>query len=108
MSGMAATVDVRAGAVYLSAAVVERYFPGIDAVIVLIREGGLQVLPVHRMAAGGCLLKVRNAAGDRVATAPDVFHANGLGDWAAEGLGARWSARHGALVVDLPSMETAN
>lgn len=100
---MTAKVDVRSGSVYLSAAVVETYFQNIGAVIVLIRDGSLQILPVHRMAAGGCLLKVRNAAGDRVASAPDVFHANDLGHWAATGLEAQWSADQGALLVDLPA-----
>lgn len=105
---MTARVDVRAGTVYLPAAVVQTYFRGIDAVILLIREGRLQILPVHQMAAGGCLLKIRNAAGDRVATAPDAFAAHGLADWSGQGLAARWSAEHGALLVDLPAEQTAN
>ena len=105
---MTAKVDVRNGSVYLTAAVVETYFKNIGAVIVLIRDGALQILPVHRMATGGCLLKVRNAAGDRVAAAPDVFHANDLGHWAAEGLDAEWSADRGALLVALPGKEIAN
>ena len=105
---MTARLDVRAGAVYLPAEVVRTYFTGVEAVILLIRDGSLQILPVRRMAAGGCLLKIRNAAGDRVAVAPDGFHANGLGDWSAKGLEARWSAEQGALVVALPGIETAN
>ena len=100
---MTARVDVRAGAVYLSAETYQTYFQGIEAVILLIRDGSLQILPVRQMAAGGCLLKVRNAAGDRVASAPDVFHANGLGDWKASGLEASWSSEQGALLVPLPA-----
>ena len=102
---MSARIDVRDGSVYLDADVVERYFKGIDAVIVLIREGELQILPVHRMAAGGCLLKMRNAAGDRVANSPDVFRANNLESWRADGLEAAWSAEKGALIITL---ENAN
>ena len=60
------------------------------------------------MAAGGCLLKIRNAAGDRVATAPDVFQAKGLAEWRGVGLAARWSSDRGALLIDLPPEETAN
>lgn len=96
---MSARIDVRNGAVYLDAEVVERYFKGIEAVIVLIREGELQILPVHQMAAGGCLLKLRNAAGDRVASAPDVFRANNLETWTAAGLMAAWSVEKGALIA---------
>lgn len=98
---MTATVDVRAGGVYLPAALAETYFRGIDAVIVLIREGELRILPVRRMESGGCLLKLRNAAGDRVAFAPDVFHDNGLESWTAKGVAARWSSEHGALIVQI-------
>ncbi len=99
---MTATVDVRQGAIYLSASVVETYFRDIAAVIVLIDRNELQVLPVHQMAAGGCLLKVRNSAGDRVASAPDVFHANDLGAFEAQNLTANWSSERGALLVNLP------
>lgn len=98
---MSGTVDIRRGAVYLSAELCETYFRGIEAVIVLIRDGALMVLPVRQMAAGGCLLKIRNARGDRVAAATDVFAANGLAELTAEGLAAIWSASDGALVVPL-------
>ncbi len=97
-----ARVSVRRGAVYLPAGLCARYFSGLDAVIVLIREGRLMVLPVMHMTAGGTLLKIRNARGDRVAAAPDVFDANGLSDFAAEDLPARWSAEDAALIVALP------
>lgn len=74
---------------------------GSMTVVMLIREDELHILPVHQMAAGGCLLKRRNAAGDRVASAPDVFGANGLETWCADGLEAVWSAEKGALIVAL-------
>lgn len=105
---MSGRVDVRRGAVYLPAPMAETYFRGVDAVIVLIVEGELQVLPVQRNAAGGCLLKVRNAAGDRVAVTPDVFAAHGLETWVGEGLEARWSSERAALLVTLPGAATAN
>ncbi len=105
---VSALVSVRRGAVYLPAAVAEAYFRGIEAVVVLIRDGRLEVLPVYRMAAGGCLLKIRNAAGDKVASAPDVFAEHDLADWQGEGLEARWSAERGSLVIDLsiPKLQT--
>jgi hypothetical protein len=98
---MSDRIDVRNGAVYLDAGTVERYFKGIEAVILLIRDGELQILPVHQMAAGGCLLKQHNAAGDRVASAPDVFRANELENWSAKALEATWSNEKGALVATL-------
>jgi hypothetical protein len=98
----ASGVRLSRGSIYLPAPLYERYFPGIGAVIVLIREGQLQILPVHHTAAGGCLLKVRNAAGDRVAAAPDVFFDQGLQDLEASDLPARWSSSHGGLVIEIP------
>lgn len=100
------TADIRAGKVYLSAALCETYFKGIEAVIVLIRDSCVHVLPVHQMAAGGCLLKVRNAQGDRVASAPDVFLANEMGNLEARDVPARWSTENGALI--LQTTEYAN
>ncbi len=102
MAGGVNAVSVRAGAVYLPAALVERYFRGIDAVIVLIRDHRLMILPVAQATAGGCLLKVRNAAGDRVAQARDVFQDMELLDLEAENLEARWQSEAGALCADLP------
>ena len=98
---MVRTVDVKRGSIYISAEVYDVYFKGLEAVIVLIRDGQLMILPVRQMAAGGCLLKMRNAKGDRVATAPDVFDAHGLQDFSAKALEATWSSEDGALVAAL-------
>ena len=98
---MSARVAVRNGSIYLPAAVVYAYFRGIESVIVLIREEDLLVLPVRQAAAGGCLLKIRNASGDRVATAPDVFAANGLENWSDPDLSATWSSAQSALLIPL-------
>ena len=102
---MAATVNIKNGAVYLTAEIAEVYFNGIEAVIVLHRDNAIHVLPVHQMAAGGCFLKQRNAAGDRVASAPDVFEANDLLAFVAEGLSAHWSTKDGALIIPLPEID---
>ena len=93
------TIDIRRGGIYIPADLYETYFAGLEAVIVLIRDVNLMILPVRQMPAGGCLLKVRNAAGDRVATAPDVFEAAGLMEFSASDLPVRWSAEDGALVA---------
>lgn len=99
---MSATISLRAGSVHLPAAVADTYFRGLDAVIVLVRDGRLLILPVRQATAGGCLLKTRNAAGDRVAQARDVMEAHGLLDLSAADLPARWVAEDGALCADLP------
>ncbi|GAW34861.1 hypothetical protein RA2_01914 [Roseovarius sp. A-2] len=95
-------IAVREGAIYLPRAVVDTYFSGIDAVIVLIEEGELMVIPVHQATAGGCLLKIRNAAGDRVVQARDVFQDRDLLGFATEALAVGWQADKGALCAKLP------
>ncbi|MCO4055867.1 MAG: hypothetical protein HEQ16_17830 [Bosea sp.] len=99
---MSAVVSLRDGSVYLPANVVATYFRGIDAVIVLIRESRLMILPVHQATAGGCLLKLRNAAGDRVAQARDVFQDQGLLGLELVDLPAKWVSEDGALCAVLP------
>ena len=47
----------------------ETYLQGVAAVVVLIRDQTLMVLPVHHATAGGCLLKQRNAA---LKTQPEI------------------------------------
>ncbi|MAW81408.1 MAG: hypothetical protein CMI63_14315 [Parvularcula sp.] len=103
---MTARLSIRRGSIYLSAEACDTYFRGLDAVIVLIRNDALHVLPVQQMTAGGHLLKMRNAKGDRVVSAPDVFLEYGLADWESDDLAAHWSADHGALVCTLPKMQT--
>ncbi|MAU52209.1 MAG: hypothetical protein CMN17_07485 [Roseovarius sp.] len=95
-------ISLRDGAVYLPAAAVETYFRGIHSVIVLIRDDQLMILPVRQATAGGCLLKIRNAAGDRVVQARDVFQDMGLLDLEADNLPARWDSGAGALCAPLP------
>ncbi|PTM49289.1 hypothetical protein [Phreatobacter oligotrophus] len=99
---MSAVISVRNGSVYLPAEVVQTYFPDIDAVIVLIRDDRLLVMPVHQATAGGCLLKLRNAKGDRVASARDVFLDQDRLDLIAEELPAHWISEQGALCAELP------
>lgn len=104
---MNAAVSIRDGAVYLPAAVADTYFAGVDAVILLVRDGQLLVLPVRGTNAGGCLLKIINRAGDRVARAPDAFAEAGIERLEATGLPAKWVTADAALAVTLPGSRKA-
>lgn len=94
-------VLIRDGAIYLPCHLAETYFRGIDSVIVLIQQGELMVMPVHQMTSGGCLLKIRNASGDRVVQARDVFQDQGLLDFETSGLSMIWVSEKGALCGQL-------
>ncbi len=98
---MSGEVSIREGSIYLPHQLVDTYFRGIDAVIVLIQKGELVVMPVHQATSGGSLLKVKNAAGDRVVQARDVFQDQDMLDLRANNLAVIWSAEKSALCAKL-------
>lgn len=101
---MSANLSIRNGSIYLSSVVYDTYFRGLDAVIVIVRDEELHILPVQQMTAGGYILKIRNANGDRVVAAPDVFTEHNLMSWQTEDVEAKWCADRGALTCALPEV----
>jgi len=93
-----ATITLKRGALYLTQATCDRYFAGLETVILLRRDRDLCILPVRHAAAGGYLLKLRNRAGDRVVYAPDFFREYGIDENIGLELSVAWSAERGALV----------
>ena len=101
---MSACLSVRKGSIYIPSSDCETFFRGLDAVIVVVRENELNVMPVQQMSAGGYILKIRNANGDRVVTAPDVFAEHQLMDWNDDAVEAVWCSERGALICALPKV----
>lgn len=91
------------GYLILSAAVAERYFP--SGMLVLQLHGReLWLLPTRGAAAGGLLLKQRNAAGDRsVLIDPYLPEGTSYGTWPA-----LWDEQRGALRAVLPDLAIAS
>ena len=85
----ASSVSLKRGALYVSCEVYDRYFAGLEAVILLRRDRDLCILPVRHAAAGGYLLKLRNKAGDRVVHAPDFFRECGIDESVDAGIVSR-------------------
>jgi hypothetical protein len=96
MSG-AAMVTVKRGSLYLDRALYDRYFPGLEAVVLLRRDNGLLILPVRHAASGGYLLKLRNGAGDRVVSAPDFFREHGVEDGVEREIPVVWNTEQAGL-----------
>ena len=92
-----ATVTVKRGSVYLTREVADRYFAGLETVILLRQNDDLLILPVRHVAAGGYLLKLRNGAGDRVVHAADFFRAHGVADEVELCLPVSWDVKKGGL-----------
>lgn len=97
--GAPVRIILRRGGVYLTAALCRRYFHGLDSVILMRRGADLVIMPVRHAASGGYLLKLRNAAGDRVINAPDFLRSHGLNEGAEAELDAVWSRELAGLVA---------
>jgi hypothetical protein len=63
----------------------------------LRQEADLLVLPVRHAASGGYIMKIRNAAGDRVINGADFFRDQGLDDQAEWAGDFAWCERSGGL-----------
>lgn len=100
-------IIIRRGSIYLSAALYGQYFDGLEGVVLMRRSDALVILPVRHAAAGGYLLKVKNAAGDRVITAIDFFLSNGIDVNVEIKLNVIWSDELAGLVAS-GAFETAN
>ncbi|MEM7400295.1 MAG: hypothetical protein AAF354_15470 [Pseudomonadota bacterium] len=90
-------MTVRRGSLYISRDLCERYFSGLEAVILLRADHDLMIMPVRHAAAGGYLLKLRNSVGDRVVTAPDFFREQGWNDDHRQDLPVFWRTERAAL-----------
>lgn len=92
-------VRLEGGSLYLDHETYDRYFAGLDTVILLRRDNDLCILPVRHAGAGGYLLKLRNRHGDRVVQAPDFFREHGIAENIVRQLPASWSTAQGALIA---------
>jgi hypothetical protein len=92
-------ITLRRGGLHFNRHVYESFFSGLDNVVLLRDGADLLVLPVRNQAAGGYVIKLRNAAGDRTVNAADFFRDNGIDDVVEVTLPAQWSAERAALIV---------
>ena len=71
-------VRIASGSLYLSRELCDLYLPNIGAIALLNRDSGVFLLPLPSASAGGMLLKIRNAHGDRVAHALEFLRVLGI------------------------------
>jgi hypothetical protein len=91
-------VLTRSGYLHLAAELVRRHFP--QAVLVALPRGDeLWLLPTRGPAAGGLLVKQRNAAGDGSVLVAELLPPG----MAAGPLDCRWDSDHGALRLRAPA-----
>lgn len=96
---MRPVLTIRRGNVYFARDLFEHFFPGVAAVL-LLREGAeLRVLPVRQFAAGGLVVKTRNAAGDRVVDGAELLRAHGIEDEVSLEVPVTWSDSAACLIA---------
>ena len=100
-------VAIRNGNLYVEHELYKKFFNGIETIALLKRDTGFLVMPVFSQASGGRLLKMRNAAGDRVVTATDFLQDFNLDEHAEKNFLATWDSSAAALFVDLENEQTA-
>ncbi len=93
----------RDGYLRLSRQDAARFFPE-DTLLVIWRHGVLYLLPTRGAAAGGLLLKQRNAVGDRSVLISEAF----AFDIPEGRFPARWDDTVGGLRVSLSQGESAD
>jgi hypothetical protein len=94
-------VQIQGGSLHIGADVCSRYFAGVESVVLQHDNQQLLILPV-RDGAGGFLLKVRNAHGDRVVHAPVFLQEHGLHEDKVKVLSVEWDHDRAALVAQWP------
>lgn len=94
------SVRIARGSIYLDLEACDRYLPGVVSVATVCRDGSVLLLPLHGAAAGGSLLKVRNARGDRVVHALEFLRTLGIdADTPELDVRVRWDAEIAGLVL---------
>jgi hypothetical protein len=96
----ASTITLKRGSLYFGSEVHNRFFSGLEAIILLRRGDDLAILPVRHAAAGGYVLKRRNSAGDRIVHAPDFFREHGIDDQVERELAVSWSTAASELTAE--------
>lgn len=96
-----ATVTVMRGSIQLPRELCERCFPYSATVALLAREGRVLIVPLAPDSAGGLLLKLRNARGDRVVQAQEFFRQHGaVEEFEVRRLSVRWCPEMAALELE--------
>lgn len=100
-AGDSRSVRIARGSIYLDRELCDLYLPGIESVAALSREGRVFLLPLRGTAAGGLLLKVRNARGDRVVHALEFLRTLGIdADTLEHRVPVRWASDVAGLLLE--------
>jgi hypothetical protein len=97
-------VRIIRGSIHLDRDLCAAYLQDVTALAAVVQDGKAYLLPLRGPAAGGLLLKVRNARGDRVVHADEFLLTLGIPPTAPERqLAVRWEANMAGLLLEWPT-----
>ena len=104
-----AHIRIARGSIYLDRDLCAAYLPDVSALAAIAREGRAYLLPLRGPAAGGLLLKIRNARGDRVVHAEDFLLTLGISrDDPERQVAVRWAPDMAGLLLEAVAPVDAN
>ena len=93
-------VTIRHGSIHLPRELCDAHLADACSVALIVRDGRALLLPLMRGSAGGILLKIRNAHGDRVLHAAEFLREHGLADdFAERRFSVAWLPEMSALLI---------
>lgn len=107
MSSKPHSIRLANGNLYLDFSVYNTYFPNISSVILLDKAPHILIMPVQQQGAGGLLLKIRNAKGDRVVNVAEFFENLKVDIIEERTIIVQWNSDYSALTFNLESLSIA-
>jgi hypothetical protein len=94
-------IRIARGSIYLDRDLCATYMSDVSALAAVAREGRAYLLPLRGPAAGGLLLKIRNARGDRVVHAEEFLLTLGISRNDPERqVAVRWASDMAGLLLE--------
>ena len=93
-------VTIRRGNIYLSRELCDAHLAGAGSIALVVRDGRTLIVPLIQQSAGGMLLKIRNARGDRVLHAQEFLREQGVPeDFTERRFAVGWISELSALAI---------
>jgi len=105
-AGPGLETTIRCGNIYLSRELCGAHLAGAHSIALVAHGEGVVIVPLIQQSAGGVLLKVRNARGDRVLHAQEFLRARGVPeDFEERRFLVRWVPELSALaIIGVPAL----
>tara|TARA_R110002096_G_scaffold403234_3_gene600769 strand:+ start:794 stop:1084 length:291 start_codon:yes stop_codon:yes gene_type:complete len=94
------SITLKNGNLYIDSDVYETYLNSADSVVLIHKESKYYLMPVQQMA-GGLLMKIMNAKGDRVINAVEFLQYNNIETNDTRAIEAKWDQEFSALSLEL-------